>query len=256
MIKNFYAKLILKYPKRVLLLILFFVLVMGYFATKLEVDASSDTIILENDSDLLFFKETNKQFNSNDFLVIAFTPKKELLSDSTLQTIKNLTTKLKSLKEVSSITSILNAPILINSNLKLKDLVDKVPTLQDNHISKDIAKKALSHFKQSGYVFTPDEYKKVFCQEAKRAKVIIQDCNKVAEYITKLDKKYQLIAKNYNIKNVDELIIFLINYLNREDAGKEKENLENEYNIRVAKILESKPEDPIPDLDCKSPLKK
>jgi len=73
---------------------------------------------------------------------------------------------------------------------------------------KEIAKKALSHFKQSGYVFTPDEYKKVFCQEAKKARVIIKDCNKVAEYITKLDKKYQLIAKNYNIKNLDELITF------------------------------------------------
>jgi len=92
---------------------------------------------------------------------------------------------------------------------------------------KDIAKKALAHFKESGYVFTPDEYQKVFCKEAKKAKVIIKDCNKVAEYITKLDKKYQLIAKNYNIKNLDELIVFLINYLNREDAGKEKENLEN-----------------------------
>ena len=46
-------------------------------------------------------------------------------------------------------------------------------------------------------------------------------------YITKLDKKYQLIAKNYNIKNLDELVVFLINYLNREDASKEKENLEN-----------------------------
>jgi len=92
---------------------------------------------------------------------------------------------------------------------------------------KQIAKKALSYFKQSGYVFTPDEYKKVFCKEAKKAKVIIKDCNKVAEYITKLDKKYQLIAKNYNIKNLDELIVFLINYLNREDASKEKENLEN-----------------------------
>jgi len=92
---------------------------------------------------------------------------------------------------------------------------------------KEIAKKALSHFKQSGYVFTPDEYKKVFCQEAKKARVIIKDCNKVAEYITKLDKKYQLIAKNYNIKNIDELITFLINYLNREDASKEKENLDN-----------------------------
>jgi diguanylate cyclase (GGDEF)-like protein len=92
---------------------------------------------------------------------------------------------------------------------------------------KEIAKKALSHFKQSGYVFTPDEYKKVFCQEAKKAKVIIKDCNKVAEYITKLDKKYQLIAKNYNIKNIDELVTFLINYINREDASKEKENIEN-----------------------------
>ena len=92
---------------------------------------------------------------------------------------------------------------------------------------KDIAKKALAHFKQSGYVFTPDEYKKVFCKEAKKAKVIIKDCNKVAEYITKLDKKYQLIAKNYNIKNLDELIVFLINYLNREDASREKEKLEN-----------------------------
>jgi len=76
---------------------------------------------------------------------------------------------------------------------------------------KEIAKKALAHFKQNGYVFTPDEYKKVFCQEAKKARVIIKDCNKVAEYITKLDKKYQLIAKNYNIKNIDELITFLIN---------------------------------------------
>lgn len=92
---------------------------------------------------------------------------------------------------------------------------------------KEIAKKTLAHFKESGYVFTPDEYKKAFCEEAKKARVIIKDCNKVAEYITKLDKKYQIIAKNYNIKNLDELIVFLINYLNREDASKEKENLEN-----------------------------
>ncbi|WP_456479444.1 diguanylate cyclase, partial [Nautilia sp.] len=84
-----------------------------------------------------------------------------------------------------------------------------------------------SHFKNTGYIFTPDEYQKVFCQEAKKAKVIIKDCNKIASYLKKLDKKYQLIAKNYNIKNLDEFVLFLINYLNREDASKEKENLEN-----------------------------
>jgi len=108
---------------------------------------------------------------------------------------------------------------------------------------KDIAKKALAHFKQNGYVFTPDEYKKVFCKEAQKAKVIIKDCNKVAEYITKLDKKYQLIAKNYNIKNLDELVIFLINYLNREDTSKEKENLENLfiYTKRALNVIAALP---------------
>ncbi len=92
---------------------------------------------------------------------------------------------------------------------------------------KEISKKTLAHFKENGYIFTPDEYQKIFCQEAKKAKVIVKDCNKIAEYLAKLDKKYQLIAKNYNIKSLDELIIFLINYLNREDASKEKESLEN-----------------------------
>jgi len=90
---------------------------------------------------------------------------------------------------------------------------------------KDIAKKSLAHFKNKSYIFTPSEYEEVFCKIAKQSGVIVEDCNKVAKFIAKLDKKYQVIAKNYNIKNLDELIVFLINYLNRENADKEKENL-------------------------------
>ena len=91
---------------------------------------------------------------------------------------------------------------------------------------KDIAKQALLHFKNNGYVFTPKEYEEVFCKIAKKHKVIIEDCNKIAKFLSKLDAKYQAIAKNYNIKNLDELITFLINYLNRQSPDKEKENLE------------------------------
>ncbi|NPA11616.1 MAG: diguanylate cyclase [Epsilonproteobacteria bacterium] len=91
---------------------------------------------------------------------------------------------------------------------------------------KDIAKKALNEFKSSGYIFTPKEYEEKFCKIAKQYNVIVEDCNKVAKYIAKLDAKYKAIANNYNIKNLDELIVFLINYLNREDVTKEKENIE------------------------------
>ena len=90
---------------------------------------------------------------------------------------------------------------------------------------RDIAKKALATFKDKGYIFTPKEYEEVFCKIAKKYGVIIEDCNRVAKFISKLDKKYQAIAKNYNIQNLDELIIFLINYLSRQTPDKEKENL-------------------------------
>ncbi len=91
---------------------------------------------------------------------------------------------------------------------------------------KEIAKKALNHFKSKGYIFTPSEYEEVFCKIAKQYGVIIDDCNKIAKYLSKLDSKYQAIAKNYNIKNLDELLVFLINYINRENTSKEKESIE------------------------------
>ncbi|WP_456470408.1 diguanylate cyclase [Caminibacter sp.] len=91
---------------------------------------------------------------------------------------------------------------------------------------KDIAKKALSYFKNTGYVFTPKEYEEIFCKIARQNRMIIDDCNKVSKYLAKLDAKYRAIATSYNIKNLDELVIFLINYLNREDISKEKESIE------------------------------
>jgi len=88
-----------------------------------------------------------------------------------------------------------------------------------------IVKETLSKFKSKGYIFTPKEYEEEFCKVAKKYKVIIEDCNKVSKYISKLNQKYQAISKNYNIKNIDELIMFLINYLNRTPQN-DKENLE------------------------------
>ncbi len=102
---------------------------------------------------------------------------------------------------------------------------------------KDIAKKALLYFKKDNYIFTPKEYEDVFCKYAKEAGVIIEDCNKIAKFISKLDNKYQIIAKNYNIKNLDELIVFLINYLNRQNPDKEKTNL-NQLFLYAKRVLD------------------
>jgi len=106
-----------------------------------------------------------------------------------------------------------------------------------------ISKKALAHFKNKSYIFTPDEYQEVFCKEAKKANVIFGDCNKVADLIQKLDKKYQKMLSNYRITTIKELVLFLINNLNRENIDESK-NFSTElltYTKRVLQVIDMFP---------------
>ena len=101
----------------------------------------------------------------------------------------------------------------------------------------EVSKKTLANFKSRGYIFTPDEYKEVFCREAKKANIIFEDCNKVSKLLQKLDKKYQKILSSYKVTSIYELAIFLINTLNRENFDKEKE-FTNELLIYTKRILQ------------------
>ncbi len=108
---------------------------------------------------------------------------------------------------------------------------------------KEISKKTLAHFKSKNYIFTPDEYREIFCKEAKKANVIIEDCNKISTLIQKLDKRYQKILSSYKINSIYELAIFLITNLNRENPNKEKE-FTNEllvYTKRVLQVIDMLP---------------
>jgi diguanylate cyclase len=108
---------------------------------------------------------------------------------------------------------------------------------------KQISKRALAAFKNKNYIFTPDEYQEVFCKEAKKANIIFEDCNKVANLIQKLDKKYQKILSSYRINTLSELVIFLINNLNRENVDETKE-FSNElftYTKRVLQVIDMFP---------------
>ena len=68
MIKNIshiYLHLILTNPKRVLLVMLIVLMGMLSFSTNFKLDASADSLILENDKDLLTYRDTvRKIFNS------------------------------------------------------------------------------------------------------------------------------------------------------------------------------------------------
>ena len=112
LLRSFYDQIILKYSKTVLLLILLGVAFLGYEARKLEIDASSETLLLEDDKDLEYTRLINQRYYTPDFLVVSYTPSGNLLSDRVLETVRNLSKDLEQLERVESVTSILNVPLL------------------------------------------------------------------------------------------------------------------------------------------------
>ena len=141
MVTSFYKNFILLYPIKVLFFLGLIVSIFVLGATKLEIDASSDTILLENDSDLLFTQNVSKKFKTPNILVVAFSPKNPLLSLQTQETIKKISQQLNSLDKIKSVTSILNVPLLQSSNKPIKEMISNIPTLSNSQLDKNLVKK-------------------------------------------------------------------------------------------------------------------
>ena len=140
MLRHFYDKVILTYPKIILLLLLLCIAALGYQARYLEIDASAETLLLEDDKDLAFTRKVNQRYGNQDFLVLTFTPNADLLADSTLKTLKQLSAELQTLARVETVVSILNVPLLESPPKPVKELLENVPTLESPGINKELAK--------------------------------------------------------------------------------------------------------------------
>ena len=90
MINNFYTKRVIKFPRITLFLLLCSVVFLALYIPKLSVDASAETLLLENDKDLIYTRDINARYATPDFLVITYTPKTPLLSDTSLKNLKAL----------------------------------------------------------------------------------------------------------------------------------------------------------------------
>ena len=141
MLKRVYQRYILAYPKSVLLVLFLAVAFLGTQAFKMEVDASAETLLLENDKDLRFTRLISERFHNPDILVIAYTPKEAgLLDPETLKEIDALSKALTKLPQIASVTSILNVPLMQSPAKPLKEMLENIPTLASSDVNKTMAK--------------------------------------------------------------------------------------------------------------------
>ena len=139
---HFYKNTVIERPAISLLIIFLMVAFFGYHGPDLKLDASAESIVLENDPDLRYFRSIHDIYGSSDFLVITYTPFDDLLSPTSLAGLKALRDDLQKLKYVSSVVTILDVPLLSSPQLSIAELTDaeEVRTLETPGVDKELAR--------------------------------------------------------------------------------------------------------------------
>jgi predicted RND superfamily exporter protein len=134
-----YNQWVLEKPRVWLGVIALVILGFGFTVTNFKLDASSDSLMLENDEDLKYYRTVNKAYGTDDFLVITWTPKTDLLSDESLAGLQNLKNDLLKVDRVEKVISILDVPLFNSPRITLSELSDNVRTLKTEGIDKKLA---------------------------------------------------------------------------------------------------------------------
>jgi len=139
-----YDRIVLGHPKIVLIVLLLLLSFFLYHAKDFKLDASPDTLLLEDDKDLKIFREINTRYNIKEFLVVTFTPYEDLFSEGSLKRLKELREELKSLERVDSVVTLLDIPLLQTSGVELSGITeDNVKTLEDPSVDTERAKREI-----------------------------------------------------------------------------------------------------------------
>ena len=135
-----YEKSILRYPKAVLFLALLVIAALATQIREFKLDASADSLVLEGDEDLKYYREVSRRYQTEDFLLVTFTPSGELFSDTVLKQIRALRDDLAVLSGVASVVTILDVPLLNSPTLSLDEIASGVaPTLLAERVDRELA---------------------------------------------------------------------------------------------------------------------
>jgi len=143
-VEHFYA-LLLRKPAWVLLCYALVIGVALIQLPKLRLDASSDSLLLQGDPDLAYFRESAEKYAGDEFLILTWEPGVPLLSPDSLEPLAAMVDELERLPGVAGVTTLLDVPLLESPPLSLTDLAraDSIATLRDPEVDRELALKEL-----------------------------------------------------------------------------------------------------------------
>jgi len=138
---SMYDTLVFKRSKWVLLVVAFVLAALWPYLGDFRLDTSSDSLVLENDKSLKYFRDVVSKYSGEELLILTYAPNGDLFADETLADIKQLGDELRVLEPVSSVLSIIDVPLTQSPPITLGELASSTQTLLDEKTDRALAKK-------------------------------------------------------------------------------------------------------------------
>ena len=138
-----YKVIVIDRPVVALGLVFFPVAFFASYVPDFKLDASSESIILEHDEALKYYRASRAIYGSDDFLIVVYTTHENLFAPSSLAHLTKLRDELARIDSVESIHSILDVPLVHGMSLTELKGGEGIRTLESPGIDKDLARKEL-----------------------------------------------------------------------------------------------------------------
>ena len=217
MFASIYRKLIIDFAKLSLFLITAAVIFSLYQSKNFNLDASSDSLLLEGDPDLKYLRELNQTYGSKDFLVLTYTPVSSFTEKETILNLQLLKAKIEKLTWVDSVITIIDVPLLKSTDESLMERLKNYKTLAYPEIDR---KRGFEEI-----INSPIYKNYVISEDGKTSGIVIyiKKDERLAEYI-KVKDKFFIQSKNSGLTKKEKE--------NYKKFNKEYEDYKNLYNIR------------------------
>jgi len=142
---NLYSNTVLRKP---LITLLLTTLIMAFFifhVTEFELDASADSLVLENDAALNYYRDVRERYGSDDFLIVTYSPKTALFGEKTLDDIRRLREELGAIDHVKSVITLLDVPLVSSPPMTLAEMSKQARTLESDDVDVDLAEEEMTH---------------------------------------------------------------------------------------------------------------
>jgi len=112
-----YSDTVFGKPKLVMVILFLLMSFFAYQAQNFRLDASADSLLLEDDPDLEYSRSINTRYGIRESVTIAYTPEGDLFDRSELNRLGELLEELLLIDRVESVDSILNVPVFEDTPL-------------------------------------------------------------------------------------------------------------------------------------------